>query len=360
MIFLIDTIGKETGMHLYDIAFRNIFKQQNKDVIVLSNFSESSSDEPFFENFYYGSKLTKITKLLKGIFKFAFFYTQHKKNNIFVYQSFGLRIIDILFIILFCGSKSLYIVVHDLFEITNKNGKDNYLKIKLWIYHHLIHNVICHSEETAQAFRTMGWKGRICYYPHFSYDFNKTIDHSQINFDIINTISETKPNFLFFGQLRDSKGIEILKDAIIALKENEFDEANIIIAGQDKQGLMTDFKTPDFVKIVCRYISDNELNYLFDKCQYVLLPYKEIYQSGVLEVVVYFQIHAIMSDIPYFCKFLQKYPSFGSLYSPNSGIALSNAIKQLTQNKITISYSKTDICKYKKDHDIAPLIQFIR
>ena len=87
MIYLIDTIGKETGMHLYDAAFKNCFEKHGKEVRILSNYIDKDTSQPLIQNFYHGNKLYKIYNLLSSIFQMWMFYAKHKKGNIWIYQS---------------------------------------------------------------------------------------------------------------------------------------------------------------------------------------------------------------------------------------------------------------------------------
>jgi glycosyltransferase involved in cell wall biosynthesis len=110
-----------------------------------------------------------------------------------------------------------------------------------------------------------------------------------------------------------------------------------------------------------RYIEDDELNYLFSKCQYVLLPYTEIYQSGVLEVVIYFQCPALMSDIPFFHHTLSEFPSFGHLFTPNTPEALADRIQTIAhgEGRLKAYFTEEDQKKYKDLHDPSRLISFL-
>ena len=95
---LIDTIGKETGMHLYDEAFIKGFEDAGKSLVVLSNY-EDDNVKPLIKNFYHRGKVGNILFLLLSLFR-IFCYRLNHIHDIFIYQSFGLRFIDIIFILL--------------------------------------------------------------------------------------------------------------------------------------------------------------------------------------------------------------------------------------------------------------------
>lgn len=357
MIYSINTIGTETGLHYYDIALRNAFRSKGADVTLISNYAVDGQ-APMFGNFYHGSKLARVARLASAWLRTLGLYLRHRRGNYFIYQSFGLRPLDILFVLIFVGNPRFTVVAHDLLEITG-DGTDRRQGLKRWIYRHCIPAVICHSEDALRDLKALGYTGRTIYYPHFSYDFPKEIDMTRVEREVIDAVAPGKTNFLFFGQLRATKGITILLDAIDRLaQEGRTDDINIIIAGHDKQGFMTGRPDLPFVRTVCRYIDDSELNYLFTHSQFVLLPYTEIYQSGILEMVIYFRRPALMSDVAYFTQMKAAYPTFGDVYTPNNGAALADCIRRHTAAEATY-FAESDIRRYDEQHDVSHLVDFV-
>ena len=359
MIYLVDTIGTETGMHLYDQSFCNTLQAKGVAVRVLSNYSTTDGrQKALFPNFYHGGKLLMMVKFAWALFVFALFRLFH--NGTYVYQSFGLRLIDQFFIRII-GRKNLFVIVHDIFEITGTNGEDVRKAQKIAFYQSHIPAIICHSENALQTLHDFGYQGRTIYYPHFSYEFSKEINPHEVAPEIKEAVKTDKINFLFFGQLRQTKGITILQKAIDILKQKDF-AGNIIIAGMDKEHFIDETQQPPFVQTILRYITDSELNHLFSTCQYVLLPYTEIYQSGVLEVVIYFRCPALMSDIPYFSQMIDQFPSFGHLYHPNTPEALAELMTRIIKGNVTGGkyFVEKDIAKYNELHEPSRLISFLR
>ena len=359
MIYLVDTIGTETGMHLYDQSFCNTLRAKGVAVRVLSNYSTADGrQKALFPNFYHGGKLLMMVKFAWALFVFALFRLSH--SGTYVYQSFGLRMIDQFFIRII-GRKNLFVIVHDIFEITGTNGEDARKAQKIAFYQSHIPAIICHSENALQTLHDFGYQGRTIYYPHFSYEFSKEINPHEVAPEIKEAVKTDKINFLFFGQLRQTKGITILQKAIDILKQKDF-AGNIIIAGMDKEHFIDETQQPPFVQSILRYITDSELNHLFSSCQYVLLPYTEIYQSGVLEVVIYFRCPALMSDIPYFNQMIDQFPSFGHLCHPNTPEALAELMNRIIKGNVTGGkyFVEKDIAKYNELHEPSRLISFLK
>jgi len=362
MIYLVDTIGTETGMHLYDQSFCHTLQAKGVAVRVLSNYTTADGQQKaLFPNFYKGNKLLKVLRFAWSLLVFAFFRLFHNgSSDIYVYQSFGLRKIDQIFIRLI-GKKKLYVIVHDIFEITGTQTADMHQAQKVSFYQKHIPAIICHSHNALQTLQDLGYKGRTIYYPHFSYEFSKEVNSDAVATEVKNAIMQNRINFLFFGQIRKTKGIDILQQAIRILEQQPFND-NIIIAGMDKEHLIDEKRLPEFVHTIYRHINDSELNYLFSNCQFTLLPYTEIYQSGVFEVVVYFRCPALMSDIPFFHHVTDEYPSFGHLYSPNTPEALANLILKISRSEgvPTAYFAAEDIARYNEMHEPTRLINFLQ
>ena len=361
MIYLIDTIGTETGMHLYDQSFVETLQAKGHSVTVLSNY-DTPLHQALFPNFYRGGKVLKALRFAWSLLvMFCFYLHHHGSEEVYVYQSFGLRTIDRLFIRVLCGCPSLYVIVHDIFEITG-SGQDPRQAQKLQFYQQHIPAIICHSHDTETDLRRLGYQGRLLYYPHFQYQFSKEINLARVAPEVNNALAPDRVNFLFFGQVRETKGILILQQAIdlLAREHPEFaDQGRIIIAGMDKGRLIADREQPAFVRTILRYMDDSELNFLFSHRPYVLLPYTDIYQSGVLEVVIYFQCPSILSDIPFFRRVLKEYPSFGRLYSPNDAATLAQTLLRAVAQGQPPSFSADDVKRYSDAHDASHLSQFL-
>jgi len=350
MIYLIDTIGNETGMHLYDITFVEKCAKEKVQVSIISNFSDERTCLRL-HNYYHGNIIRRFFFLFIDWWKLLYFRFSHQ-HSFFIYQSFGLRFLDIIFFIIFSFNNNTYLLVHDIYELTPTSAKDKRINLKKIIYRLFVKKYICHSRRVEAELKEicLGYKKKYIYYPHFDYTFSTSFDESKICNEVINLVDNKKINLLFFGQISLTKGVDILLQAYDKIDER----FNIIIAGLDKGNLLQKYRDNSRLRIINRYILDDELNFLFSKVQIVLLPYKEIFQSGVLETVVHFKKIAVLSSVPSFEEFLYKYPSFGVNYSPNTPEELAECINGLSLNELC--YSEADVEKYVKDHDIKILI----
>ena len=87
-----------------------------------------------------------------------------------------------------------------------------------------------------------------------------------------------KPVVLCFGLMRPYKGIDVLLEAWRAI-----DDAELWIAGMPRMDISSlRASAPPNVRFVPRFITDSELPAYFQRADLVVLPYREIDQSGVL------------------------------------------------------------------------------
>jgi len=353
MIYLVDNIGTETGVHLYNSMFHENFARLGKDNHILSNYADEHTKKLVY-NFYHGNSLKKGVLFLLSLIRLFLFSVAHR-NDTFIYQSFGLRTIDQLFILsIMCRNK--YVLVHDIFDIKD-SVDENVNRRKVEFYKNKIHQVICHSKRTEKDLRTLGYNGKIVYFPHFRYNYDeqmRNFNENNVGSDVKESIEKEKYNLLFFGQVRESKGIDVVLDSFEYLKG--VDNLNVIVAGTDKQNLVN--VDDSRLKKVLRYINNDEMMYLYSNCDYVLLSYKEVYQSGVMESMLYFKRPGIMSDVEYFANIGKTYPSFGIVYSPNSAESLSAVIKEICAGKYDnySFYTFEDVKRYNDAHDISKII----
>ncbi len=109
-------------------------------------------------------------------------------------------------------------------------------------------------------------------------------------------------HFLFFGRIDPYKGVEILFDAFINTFNNKKSDACLTIAG--KGDITEKIKTvaekngnSNSIKLLNRYINDDEVEYLFTIPNTVLvLPYTDATQSGVMTLAYQYCIPVIATE----------------------------------------------------------------
>ena len=112
-------------------------------------------------------------------------------------------------------------------------------------------------------------------------------------------LDATKKTLLFFGLIRDYKGLDLLIDAMALLD----DSYQLLIAGEvygsfEKYQKQID-TNPAKNRIILRnqYIHDNDVSSLFSACDILILPYKSATQSGVIPVAYHFETPVVTTDV---------------------------------------------------------------
>lgn len=331
VVYLTDYIGVHCGMHYYLEAFKEVLlKVPDIKVVVLSNYCDREGEDSFFLNQYKGNVIYKVYALLRNVLKFRKFVRQHK-NDIFIYLTYG-NCIDIPFIKIVSKVPDHLIDIHEAIAQdvdSNRNLKRQFKSL----YMSCVKRVISHSSRTDDFLKEYEFEGKKFEVPHFKYVFQKDYDKTLIPSEMLDAPDISRVNLLFFGNINESKGIDVLLESVNILPLDIADKVNIIIAGKDFDGLIDKVKINEDrrVKIFKRHISDGELIFLYQSADYILLPYRKTSQSGILEMAFYFKKPIIASDIPYFRKTLSLFPSFG-LIAGNSPKSFANVIERIVSN----------------------------
>jgi glycosyltransferase involved in cell wall biosynthesis len=106
---------------------------------------------------------------------------------------------------------------------------------------------------------------------------------------------------LFFGFIRDYKGLDILLNAMPELKEKI--NLNLAVAGEfytNKEkylGLISRLNLKDHVYLYTDFIPTSEVKYYFSACDAVVLPYKDATQSGIVQIAMNFKKPVIATNV---------------------------------------------------------------
>ncbi|MDU6428062.1 glycosyltransferase [Clostridium perfringens] len=116
-----------------------------------------------------------------------------------------------------------------------------------------------------------------------------------------------KKTILFFGLIREYKGVDILLDAIEKLPLEYREKVNFIIAGNntkniDYRRIIEKKKIENLIHLDLRFIQDSEVGNFFMNADACILPYRNIYGSGALLLAYTFNKPVIVSSIPSFVE----------------------------------------------------------
>jgi D-inositol-3-phosphate glycosyltransferase len=148
-------------------------------------------------------------------------------------------------------------------------------------------------------------------------------------------LQENEKAVLFFGRIRPYKGIEHLLAAFHLLVAHHPDY-RLIIAGEPKKGseeyrrqieqaVTTEF-APDQIILKIQFIPDAEMEVYLKAADVLVLPYKEIFQSGVLFLAYSFGLPVVATDVGSFREEIVEGQT-GFLCQPGDPAELAKAIE---------------------------------
>ena len=174
-------------------------------------------------------------------------------------------------------------------------------------------------------------KNKVMIIPH-----GVEIDNSKISAEDSKSYLNTKDDkkyVLFFGAIRESKGLDILIQAMQGLEN-----VGLIIAGNTMQG--ENFKeyekmiAANNIDAIChiRYIEEEEIPLFFKASDLLVLPYKEFYsQSGVLMQAITYKLPVLATTEGGMSEIIDCY-GVGEVCDSNNIQALKQSIVKVINN----------------------------
>ena len=124
------------------------------------------------------------------------------------------------------------------------------------------------------------------------------------------TINNARHNdiikFLFFGNIVRYKRLDLLLAAVNILAERGLKGFKVIVAGhcRDWEEYSKMIKYPELIDCRIERIPNEEIPNIFASCQYMVLPYQDIAQSGAITVGFRYNLPTIVSNIEQFKEFV--------------------------------------------------------
>jgi glycosyltransferase involved in cell wall biosynthesis len=112
-------------------------------------------------------------------------------------------------------------------------------------------------------------------------------------------IPSDKKTLLFFGLIREYKGLDILLEAFRELPE----EYQILVAGEPYgsfekyQEIIDTLPGKDRVHLFTDYVRDSEVKKFFSASDLAVLPYRSATQSGISSVALNFDLPMVVTDV---------------------------------------------------------------
>jgi glycosyltransferase involved in cell wall biosynthesis len=136
------------------------------------------------------------------------------------------------------------------------------------------------------------------YTPFINIQYDKEKSKEQLG------IPNNRRILLFFGMIKKVKGLEVLLSALKGvIKKNP--DVLLVIAGRvwendfsAYQKIIDENNLSEYILLHTKFIPQEDVEHYYCASDLVILPYKKIYQSGVLMMTLSYERPALVSDLP--------------------------------------------------------------
>ncbi|MEX0968493.1 MAG: glycosyltransferase [Bacteroidia bacterium] len=133
---------------------------------------------------------------------------------------------------------------------------------------------------------------------------------------------------LFFGLIRNYKGLDLLLNALANLPGNY----HLIVAGEPYGGfdsyqrIIDENHLSNRLTLLTRYINDDEVPAIFSASDVCILPYRSATQSGIMYTAYHFETPLIVTDVGSLRELVAPFGT-GSIVSRPDAVLITEAIK---------------------------------
>jgi len=176
-------------------------------------------------------------------------------------------------------------------------------------------------------------------------------------------IPAEKRYVLFFGLIRDYKGLDLMLDAWANLRQNgKTKDKKLIVAGEfytDKTKYIQQIKRLDICDEVLlhdRFIRDEDVKYYFSAADVLVQPYKNATQSGVTQIAYQFETPMIVTNVGGLSEIVSC-GKVGYVIEPDA-MQITRAIEKIYENNNLLQMSenmKTEKRRFSWEHFVEQL-----
>ena len=333
-IALIDPVGGHGGMDFYDYGLAQGLGAHQVKVWYCSSSQTNVRTYPnvktvlcFKKVWDTSNKWLRLFFFLKGYFK-AFQVAKKAGVETVHLQFFDLGWLNVLVMLVLSRFKfQKVLTLHDVSSFKGKNVgfSENFILKRFDKF--VVHNRLSYAE----LLDKLPKKNPIAIIPHGNYlPFVQELAYE------VHTDRPLK--LLFFGQIKKVKGLDVLLEALgLAIQENL--DIRLVIAGKPWHDELSYYKeliaALDLTEVVTthfEYIPNEAVASYFEACDVVILPYRKIYQSGVLLLAMSYGRVTVCSDLPAFKEVVDDGVN-GYLFEQQNAQDLAGVLLKMAQHK---------------------------
>ena len=342
-VAIIDHLGAHGSSHhfyLFGQAKGLLANDTDVHLYTNSNTINPCIDNLSFYQFYSNifnrkNKIISLFIYLIGSLK-SHFHARYKNCTIFHYHLFGSSVLVLFNMLL---AKLLFakitITIHDVKSFSSVSS----FKLYSRLIYFFSDTIITHNEysfkEIIEKNTSLSHKTSII--PHGNYLPFIKIKEDQKASRIKLGIEKEKKVLLFFGMIKKVKGLDILLSSLPKVIEKH-SSLVLLIAGKPwkddfsyYQKLIDELSISKYCKLDIKFISHSDVPYYYSAADIVILPYRKIYQSGVLMMSLSYKKPVVVSDLPSFKEIIDDNRT-GYVFESENSLDLSRVINKALDN----------------------------
>lgn len=336
-VLLVDQIAKISYKYTFSLA--NCLLNQGIDVHLVLDLKENDECDCPTENIFITdeknvSKVKKVFNLFSSYKKIRQII-KNEKIDILHIQWVNFSPIEYYLLKRIAKKTKIVMTIHDILPFNEKRyDKHFYKKI-----YRLPSKLIVQADANYERFKELfpQYIDKTTIIPHG--DSLKYADiHPQLESRKRIGISENLFTILFFGQIKSIKGVDILLQAFEKFHQKHQD-SQLVVAGKiwysEKSIYEEIINKPNYprnyLKWDERFIKDDEIGYYFSAADVVALPYKDLYQSGVVQLTYAHKKCPIVSNLKPFLEIVDQ--KCGYVFENNNVESLVDAMERAYKNK---------------------------
>jgi D-inositol-3-phosphate glycosyltransferase len=170
-------------------------------------------------------------------------------------------------------------------------------------------------------------------------------------------IDESKKVVLFFGQIKDTKGLDLLLRAAPEVAR-AIPEVTFLIAGRPwksdvrrHEALIQELGIGDRCVLRTQFIPHGEVARYYNAADVVVLPYRRVYQSGVVLMAMSYKRPVLVSDLPGMTEIVRDEEN-GFVFAAGSSQQLAERLIEILRNdESRIRVAATGFEYVSREHD---------
>jgi glycosyltransferase involved in cell wall biosynthesis len=283
----------------------------------------------------------KLGKLLSYYAKLVGYATRPGPKILHILWNYKLEYFDRTILMLYYRAlgKKVVLTAHNVNQ-ARRDAKDSWVnRATLQVQYRLCNHIFVHTEkmksELCQNFGVADGRITVLQYPVNNAFPDTELSPAEAKKRL--GLREDEKAILFFGRIVPYKGIEYLLDAFRLLRRQRPANYRLILVGEPKKGsdeCLREIKSLvenncEHAEIILRteFIPDEDIEIYLKGADVMALPYKEIFQSGILMMAYSFGLPVVATDVGSFREDVVEGRT-GFLCEPGNSAALAEAIER--------------------------------